>query len=73
MGVSSKILWHQTNAENAKSILMSKKLSYNYCEEQFSDEDGNMFSACFPMISLFNMPLEQLYDYIKEGYEIITL
>lgn len=67
MGVSSKILWHQTNAKNAKSILMSKKLSYNYCEEQFSGEDGNMFSACFPMISLFNMPLEQLYDYIKEG------
>ena len=66
MGISSNILWHQTNAKNAKAILMSKKLSYNYCEEQFSCENGNMFSACFPMISLFNMPLEQLYDYIKE-------
>lgn len=59
MGLSSNILWHQTNAKGFFSILESKKLRYSYCLERIIPE-FKLKPIAFPMISVSDYPLSEI-------------
>lgn len=59
MGLSSNILWHQTNKESFYEILKSKKLRYSYCLEKII-YSLNLDSIAFPMISVSDYPLSEI-------------
>lgn len=73
MGLSSNILWHQTNYKNLISILREKKLRFSYSLEQcFSmyDEKG----LAFPMVSMCDFPFSEITTYMgKYGNSILGL
>ena len=59
MGLSSNILWHQTNKRSFYEILKSKKLLYSYCLER------TIFlfqykPIAFPMISVSDFPFSEI-------------
>jgi len=59
MGLSSNILWHQTNEEGFYEILNSKKLRYSYSLERIIP----MFKlkpVAFPMISVSDYPFSEI-------------
>lgn len=56
MGLSSNILWHQTDEKGFYDILRSKKLFYSYSREKII----LLFDfkpVAFPMISVSDYPL----------------
>lgn len=79
MGLSSNILWHQTNYQNLTKILEEKELRYSYSLERcFSifgeDEKENEYKLAFPMISMCDFPFSEITDYMgKYGNSILGL
>lgn len=69
MGLSSNILWHQTNKESFYKIIKSKSLTCSYCLESFLD---NQHKMGFPMISLSDIPLADIGEYLDQygGYSL---
>ena len=63
MGLSSNILWHQTNIDNLNKILKSKKLKCAYSLETFMGTKGKI---AFPMISLSDIALADFVEYINQ-------
>lgn len=59
MGLSSNILWHQTNEQGFYEILKSKKLRYSYCLERIIPE-FKFKPIAFPMISVSDYPLSEI-------------
>lgn len=59
MGLSSNILWHQTNEQGFYEILKSKKLRYSYCLERIVPE-FKLKPIAFPMISVSDYPLSEI-------------
>ena len=59
MGLSSNILWHQTNKKSFYEILNSKKLLYSYCQERIILA-FKLKPVAFPMISLSDYPLSEI-------------
>lgn len=59
MGLSSNILWHQTNENGFFEILKSKKLRYSYCLERIIPE-FKLKPIAFPMISVSDYPLSEI-------------
>lgn len=67
MGLSSNILWHQTDFNGFKAILKSRCLSCSYCLESLLDDQ---YKIAFPMISLSDIPLADIGEYLEQygGY-----
>jgi len=67
MGLSSNILWHQTNIDGFKAILKSKSLSCSYSLETFLNKEHKL---AFPMISLSDIPVADIGEYMEQygGY-----
>lgn len=63
MGLSSNILWHQTEFDKLKNILKSKKIKCSYCIETFMGTTGKI---AFPMISLSDIALADFIEYIDQ-------
>ena len=59
MGLSSNILWHQTNEKSFYDILKSKRLRYSYCLERIIPE-FKLEPIAFPMISVSDYPLSEI-------------
>lgn len=59
MGLSSNILWHQTNRDGFYGILKSKRLRYSYCQERIVPE-FKLFPIAFPMISVSDYPFSEI-------------
>ncbi|MBO5878655.1 MAG: hypothetical protein J6Q29_04210 [Alistipes sp.] len=68
MGLSSNILWHQTNHYGFREILKTRQLKCSYCLETFLQEQG--VKVGFPMISLSDIPLADISEYLDQydGY-----
>lgn len=66
MGLSSNIIWHQTDFKGLKAILESKSFCCSY-----SLEDIRWKSSClqraFPMISFCNIPISDLSEYLTNN------
>ena len=69
MGLSSNILWHQSDKEALKSILKTKQFYYSYARETMPGVD---FPVAFPMISLCDVPFSEISEYMDKykGYSI---
>ena len=63
MGLSSNILWHQTNYKGFMAILKSRSLVCSYSLETFLD--GN-HKLAFPMVSLSDIPVADLKEYMNQ-------
>ena len=61
MGLSSNILWHQTNRDSFEKILKARKLTLGYSREKFFN--GSLVLA-FPMVSLCDLPVSEMGDYL---------
>ena len=61
MGLSSNILWHQTNRDAFEKILKARKLTLGYSREKFFD--GSLVLA-FPMVSLCDLPFSEMGEYL---------
>lgn len=59
MGLSSNILWHQTNESSFYKILQSKKLLYSYSLEEIIPLFG-FKPVAFPMISMNDYPVSEI-------------
>ena len=59
MGLSSNILWHQTNESGFYEILKSKRLRYSYCLERIVPE-FKLKPVAFPMISVSDYPFSEI-------------
>lgn len=59
MGLSSNILWHQTDETGFYEILKSKKLRYSYSKERIIILFG-LKPVAFPMISVSDYPLSEV-------------
>lgn len=58
MGLSSNVLWHQTNKKGLLSILRSGKLYFSYSLENLLASE-KFKGIAFPMISLSDLPLSE--------------
>lgn len=73
MGLSSNILWHQTQKENLKKILKNKQFRYSYSLECIGYGDNELKMA-FPMLSLCDIPIADISEYLlKYGGNSIGL
>lgn len=61
MGLSSNVLWHQTNKKGLLGIIKSKKLYYSYSLEGLLANE-NYLGIAFPMISLCDLPLSEFSE-----------
>ena len=59
MGLSSNILWHQTNEKGFFEILKSKRLRYSYCLERVVPS-FKLAPIAFPMISVSDYPFSEI-------------
>lgn len=59
MGLSSNILWHQTNKDGFYAILKSKKLRYSYSLERIVPT-FKIEPIAFPMISVCDYPFSEI-------------
>lgn len=59
MGLSSNILWHQTDEAGFYKILESKKLFYSYSQERIIPS-FKLKPVAFPMISVSDYPLSEI-------------
>lgn len=69
MGLSSNILWHQSNKDALCEILKTNKFYYSYARELIPGIDKEV---AFPMISLCDIPLSEIGEYLEKygGYSI---
>lgn len=69
MGLSSNLLWHQTDRDSIELILRSQKLLFSYSREQNLWDDSQ---TAYPMISLCDLPFSEMSDYLGKygGYTI---
>lgn len=67
MGLSSNVLWHQTNIDGFKAIIKSMKLTCSYSLETVVN-DGHKLA--FPMVSLSDIALADINEYLTQygGY-----
>lgn len=61
MGLSSNLLWHQTDRDSIELILRSQKLLFSYSREQNLWDDSQ---TAYPMISLCDLPFSEMSDYL---------
>lgn len=61
MGLSSNILWHQTNHASLKNIIKSRSLKCSYSLEEVDEILGQ--KVAFPMISMCDLPISELTEY----------
>ena len=61
MGLSSNILWHQTNYRNLRKILKDKRILCSYGMEDLSFVSGQKLA--FPMVSMCDLPFSELLSY----------
>lgn len=61
MGLSSNLLWHQTDRESIELILRTQKLLFSYSRE--NNLWDNSVTA-YPMISLCDLPFSEMSDYL---------
>lgn len=61
MGLSSNILWHQTNYVSLGNIIKSQTLKCSYCLEEVDEILGQ--KVAFPMISMCDLPISELSEY----------
>lgn len=66
MGLSSDIIWHQTDFNGLKAILSSQHFICSYSLEDIKWKNTNIQRA-FPMISFCNIPISDLYEYLKDN------
>lgn len=68
MGLSTNILWHQTNNEGIKNIIENKRFVCSYSLETIFWKRSNRKIA-FPMISFCDIPFSDMHEYLldKEG------
>lgn len=68
MGLSSNIIWHQTNFDGLKAILHSKCFQCSYSLEDIQWKSHHLVRA-FPMISFCNIPISDLSEYLKNNQD----
>lgn len=61
MGLSSNILWHQTNYASLRNIIKSRSLKCSYSLEEVDEIIGQ--KVAFPMISMCDLPISELSEY----------
>ena len=61
MGLSSNILWHQTNYNSLRKIIRSKRILCAYSIEDVADIVGQ--ELAFPMVSMCDLPLSEFTEY----------
>lgn len=59
MGLSSNVLWHQTDKKSFYDILGAKKLLYSYCLERVIPT-FHLKPVAFPMISVSDYPFSEI-------------
>lgn len=63
MGLSSNILWQQTDRKGLTGILKTKMLKYGYSRERvFEDQKKQQFAI--PMVSMCDIPFSELNPYL---------
>ena len=73
MGLSSNIIWHQTDFNGLRSILKSKRFLYSYSLESIKWK-SSLLDLAFPMISFCDIPLSDITEYLgKYGNYIIGM
>ena len=65
MGLSSNILWHQTNKEALKKILKKKEFRYSYSLEHIKSQTS-ILECAFPMLSLCDIPFTDIGEYLTK-------
>ena len=70
MGLSSNILWHQTNFNGMRKILTSREILCSYSVEDTSFLIGG--KTAFAMVSMCDLPFSELVTYLGKygGYTI---
>ena len=63
MGLSSNIVWHQTSFDGLKAIIQSKTIKYSYSLETIKWK-GSCRHIAFPMISLCDIPISDMSEYL---------
>ena len=63
MGLSSNILWQQTDRKGLIGILKTKMLKYGYSRERVF-EDQNKLQFAIPMVSMCDIPFSELTPYL---------
>ena len=66
MGLSSNIIWHQTDINGLKAILSSKCFLCSYSLETIQWNTAHVKRA-FPMISFCNIPISDLEEYLTNN------
>ena len=61
MGLSSNILWHQTNYNSLRKILKGQRLLCGYSVEDVADIAGR--NLAFPMVSMCDLPLSEFTEF----------
>ena len=61
MGLSSNILWHQTNYNSLRKILKGKRFLCAYSVEDVADIVGQ--NLAFPMVSMCDLPLSEFIEF----------
>ena len=73
MGLSSNIIWHQTDFNGLRSIMKLKRFHYSYSLESIKWKSSRVDIA-FPMISFCDIPLSDITEYLgKYGNYTIGL
>ena len=73
MGLSSNILWHQTDRKGFLSILKEKRLRYGYSREYVFGK-GKDSEMAIPMVSVCDLPFSEMDSYLgKYGNYAIGL
>lgn len=65
MGLSSNVIWHQTDFNGLRSILKLKKFLYSYSLESIKWKSSRVDIA-FPMISFCDIPLSDISEYLDK-------
>lgn len=63
MGLSSNILWQQTDRKGLIGILRSRMLKYGYSKEQVF-KDAKHYTLAIPMVSTCDLPFSELGPYL---------
>jgi hypothetical protein len=63
MGLSSNIIWHQTDFNGLRSVLKSKRFLCSYSLESIKWKSSRLDLA-FPMISFCDIPLSDISEYL---------
>lgn len=66
MGLSSKVIWHQTNFTALKAILTEKRIKCAYSCETISINTRTIIKA-FPMISFCDLPISEMIEYLGKS------